>query len=546
MKTSYYILFILCLFLTVSCSEDKIEPNISLETTGDITIDSQAGAEATVRFTSSAEWQASTTSDWFTYSPSSGDGGTFDISVTAKSLNNTGSTRLGTLILTSGTVNKKITLKQEVDGSIQVEQNSYNVSAAGENIEIRFSTNIPQDELQVYGSQKWLTSTKRTRTSSSYSIYLTVLPNTDNSSRVAYIYFAKGTGVEQKILNTVTITQQGLSSGQSTDYSADKKVRTLQTASIGSGIPIVLMGDGFIDKEIADGTYDEVMKKTLENLFSEEPIKSLRDYFSVYAVTAVSKNNSFGSGNETAFSCVLAGGNSTGITGDQEAVVEYLQSVRDIDWTETLAVVILNTHVHAGTTYFNYFTTTGKYTEFAIAYCPVIANLESENFRQVLVHEAIGHGFGKLDDEYSYAENGAISAEDIKATQNMQTRGWMQNVDFTSDRTRVLWNTFLTDTRYSSENLGVFEGASTYIIGAYRPSEDSMMNSNTTGFNAPSRKALYDKVMKLGLRTVPPYEEFVVFDLQHRSRTRSVAPSFTTSGEPFTRPNFAKKTLVVK
>lgn len=450
MKTSYYILFVLCLFLTVSCSEDKVEPYISLETTGDITIDSQAGAEATVRFTSSAEWQASTTSDWFTYSPSSGDGGTFDISVTAKSLNNTGSTRLGTLILTSGTINKKITLKQEA------------------------------------------------------------------------------------------------SSGQSTDYSADKKVRTLQTASIGSGIPIVLMGDGFTDKEIADGTYDEVMKKTLENLFSEEPIKSLRDYFSVYAVTAVSKNNSFGSGNETAFSCVLAGGNSTGITGDQEAVVEYLQSVRNIDWTETLAVVILNTHVHAGTTYFNYFTTTGKYTEFAIAYCPVIVNLESENFRQVLVHEAIGHGFGKLDDEYSYAENGAISAEDIKATQNMQTRGWMQNVDFTSDRTRVLWNTFLTDARYSSENLGVFEGASTYIIGAYRPSEDSMMNSNTTGFNAPSRRALYDKVMKLGLRTVPPYEEFVAFDLQHKSRTRSVAPSFTTSGKPFTRPNFAKKTLVVK
>lgn len=60
---------------------------------------------------------------------------------------------------------------------------------------------------------------------------------------------------------------------------------------MGKGLPIVLMGDGFIDTEINDGTYDAVMDKTFENLFTEEPIKSLRDYFNVYAVTAVSKHN---------------------------------------------------------------------------------------------------------------------------------------------------------------------------------------------------------------------------------------------------------------
>lgn len=82
-----------------------------------------------------------------------------------------------------------------------------------------------------------------------------------------------------------------MSSEQSVDYSADKTVRVLQTATKGNGIPIVLMGDGFIDKEIADGTYSKVMEKTLENIFTEEPIRSLRDYFNVYTVTAVSKNN---------------------------------------------------------------------------------------------------------------------------------------------------------------------------------------------------------------------------------------------------------------
>lgn len=44
--------------------------------------------------------------------------------------------------------------------------------------------------------------------------------------------------------------------------------------------------------------------------------------------------------------------------------------------------------------------------EFAIAYCPVIYDLQSESFRQVLVHEAVGHGFAKLEDEYAYQEMG--------------------------------------------------------------------------------------------------------------------------------------------
>ena len=83
------------------------------------------------------------------------------------------------------------------------------------------------------------------------------------------------------------------------------------------------MGDGFIDKEIADGTYDQVMNKAFENLFTEEPIQSLRNYFNVYAVTAVSANNTFGDGYSTAFSCELEGGNSTGISGDDAACMEY-------------------------------------------------------------------------------------------------------------------------------------------------------------------------------------------------------------------------------
>lgn len=442
MKTKYYILFILCLFLTASCSKDE-DPSIHLETTGDITIASYEGAKATIRFSSSREWQARTNADWFTFSPSSGGDGACEIVVTAKNENTTGKNRTGILMLSSGSLSKSITIKQE-----------------------------------------------------------------------------------------------------SRNTTEDKQVRTLHTASKGKGIPIVLMGDGFTKKDIDNGFYDLCTDKAFENLFTEEPIKSLRDYFNVYAVTAVSKNNKFMNGSETVFECKFEGGKSTGISGNEKKVFEYVRCVKGIDWTKTLSVVILNTTMYAGTTYFGYSsTTTEELTEFAIAYCPVIDYLDSENFRQVLVHEAIGHGFAKLNDEYSYKEMGTMPDSEIKKAKDLQTFGWYQNVDFTNNPNEVLWSEFLADEQYSSENLGVFEGACTYIKGAYRPSDDSMMNSNKLGFNAPSRRSLYNKVMSLGMNAKPSYKEFVAFDVQHKPTTRSVATTFSTPRKPFARPRFANKML---
>ena len=511
MRTIYFLLFPLFLFFIVSCTEDEVDPNFSIENVGDVVMGSAKGSQVTISFTSTREWKASTVADWFTIAPVSGEAGTCNITLTAISENVTGNVRTATLTLTSGTLTQDITIEQESAEFVNLEQNIYNVSVEGGELDIRFSTNIAEDELLIYGSLgtgTWLTQETKTRASSSYMLNLTVLPNTDGVSRTVYIYFVKVTDMESIVVEMVTIIQRGEVASETTDYSSDKKVRVLQTAKLGKGLPIVLMGDGFIDTEINDGTYDAVMDKAFENLFTEEPIK---------------------------------GGNSTGISGEDNAVQRYVQCVDNIDMSETLAVVILNSPAYAGTTYFGY-TNQTKVVEFAIAYCPVIYDLQSESFRQVLVHEAVGHGFAKLEDEYAYQENGTISSKEIKNVQYLQTLGWAQNVDFTSDPSQVLWSAFLNDNRYVSEKLGVFEGACTYIKGAYRPSEESMMNSNTEGFNAPSRKAIYDKIMERSLGKQMSYEEFAVFDLQNKSQTRSAKPTIGPS-KPFTRPHFVNRML---
>lgn len=512
------IFYLVGLCLLASCAEDSVEPGFTVTTGEMIRLSGEVGAQDTIRFTSTREWEASAGSDWVTLSPTSGEAGTCEVILTAGA-NESDSTRTTTVVLTSASLAKAFIVEQLAGDYLQLESDTFRVTAEGGNLLIRFTTNVDDSALKIYGSgSDWLTQ-QMTKASSSYVVALTVLPNMTGRSRTAEILFYKESGGERLLLAQASIIQASQEVAVSTDFSADKQVRQLHQATIGEGLPIVIMGDGFLDTAIADGTYDQVMDKAMENLFSEEPLNSLRDYFDVYAVTAVSLNEEFGNGYETALGCALEGGSSTGISGDEEAVFSYVKCVEGVDEEDVLAVVILNTPTYAGTTYYGYYSSSSGMAECAIAYCPVVGGLDNELFRQVLVHEAVGHGFGKLMDEYSYESNGTIPASEKAQIQYLQTLSWARNVDFTPKETDVLWASFLTDERYASQGLGVFEGACTYVSGAYRPSKESMMNSNTLGFNAPSRQAIYDMVMRRALGKEPTYEEFVEFDQRTFSST---------------------------
>jgi len=69
------------------------------------------------------------------------------------------------------------------------------------------------------------------------------------------------------------------------------------------------------------------------------------------------------------------------------------------------------------------------------------------------------------------------------------------------------------------EGLGCFEGGLTYWTGVWRPTEESIMNNNTGGFNAPSRYAIWYRIGKLayGENWNGSYEDFVTWDLAHRA-----------------------------
>lgn len=544
MKTT---LFNLCLaFLTLFISCHKEIETVSFENvTESVTLQSVVGDEAFISFTSLGTWNVTTDAAWLSLSPLSGDAGEGQVKVTAVFENNSNQVREAKVKLTSGDEACEISVFQEVGDYVLPEKEEYLIGVKGGVFTIYFETNVDVAKLKVYTSSEpgsWLRqeTTSRSAASETHEVSLHATSNKGGMSRSAYLLFVREEDGVQKELATVKISQQGGQVLESVDFSEDGKIDTLQQHAKGEGIPIVLMGDGFVDQELADGTYRRVMEKAMENLFTEEPVKSLREYFDVFMINAVSENNDFGMGYKTAFSCKLAGGNSTVIKGDDVSVQVYVGKVlKEEKKKNSLAVVVLNTSVYAGTTYLGYQDGNGKFIEFAIAYCPVIETLESEHFRQVLVHEAVGHGIGKLEDEYVYPDKGNVTTLEMQRIRTMQANGWAQNVDFTASKDTVLWASFLTDSRYQNEHLGVYEGACTYPKGAYRPSEDSMMNSNTCAFNAPSRKSLYEKVMKIGMDTEQVlYEDFVTFDKAHLPEMLPVA-SYTRaafSGQSFARP----------
>ena len=321
----------------------------------------------------------------------------------------------------------------------------------------------------------------------------------------------------------------------STDFSQDGVVTTLQTASVGEGIDIVLMGDAYSDRQIADGTYAKDMEFIYNNLFTEEPYKSFKDYFNVHYVSVVSATKGYEYGN-TALDTYF--GDGTLVGGNDNAVFTYAQkaiSAEQMD--EALIIVAMNSDNYAGTCYMYYPEGNAGYGNgVSVSYFP--KGGDEETFAQLLHHEACGHGFAKLADEYAYEYMGAAPSDYILQTQDQQNAwGWYKNVDFTSDLSQIRWAHFLNDSRYQYDGLGAFEGGLTYWRDVWRPTENSIMRYNTGGFNAPSREAIYYRIHKLayGDDWVYNYEDFVKYDEINR---KTAATSIGLKSIPEVKKDF--------
>lgn len=304
------------------------------------------------------------------------------------------------------------------------------------------------------------------------------------------------------------------------------KVTQLQKHTIGNGVPVVIMCDGFLDKDITGGKYRKATTMALGTLFSVRPMDMLRDYFDVYEVTAVSDNDSFSTNSKTAFSVKISKDSnpkvvSSGITNhDDMKVVEYAKkAIGEKRINDALIIVLINDKSSAGlcSHHGNYIKSDipkGYSEGCSVAYVTLI---DTKDFKPdcniVLWHEAIGHGFAMLADEYARKKGKIPDAERLNMV-DLQNYGFYNNISFSSDVKKSKWADFAADSRYKSESLGCYKGAACYQSGAYRPTSNSIMNSGDS-FDVVARSMIYKRCMRLayGDSWKFNYEDFVKFDI---------------------------------
>lgn len=329
---------------------------------------------------------------------------------------------------------------------------------------------------------------------------------------------------------------------ESSDFSADGEVVVLQMATEGNGIDIVMMGDGYSDRQIEAGYYLDDLTRTSEMLFTEEPYKSFKHLFNIYAVKCVSRNEGIVDGRKwgsTAFNCKFDD-SSTLIKGDEWVPQEYaVKAIGEERTNEMMAIVILNSMNYGGTCYMTGPEDSPNESNCwgngrSVSYFSLCG--DDDVLRKLMLHEAGGHGFAKLADEYFSSGSGSISYEDYYLGEYFEDYGWYRNVDYVYnedefiDETNVKWHHFLEDERYQYDGLGVYEGAYTYAKNAYRPTDESIMRHNEGGFNAPSREAIYIRLHKLayGSDWVYDYEDFVKYDAINRKSAPAASATLSS------------------
>ena len=270
---------------------------------------------------------------------------------------------------------------------------------------------------------------------------------------------------------------------ESTDFSMDGEVLVLQSATVGQGVNFILVGDGFVDRDMgADGRYEQVMREAMEHIFSVEPMKSYREFFNVFAVKAVSKNEGIGAPRQTVFSSEF--GRGTWVRGNHLAVLSYADKVQGIDLTNSPIMVVLNSPAFAGTAF-----TWQDGT--SISYVP-IAGFDSDLFAGLIHHELLGHSFGRFLDEY-ILYNATITPEYI--TQFNEARTYFNmGFNLSLDPTDVPWQHFIGLPGY--EMVGMYEGGFFFTEGVWRSEQNSVMNDNMPYFNAIQRELIVRRILE--------------------------------------------------
>lgn len=342
--------------------------------------------------------------------------------------------------------------------------------------------------------------------------------------------------------NDEPVTVKMIAEQYDCDY-ADGDVIVNQTASQGAGVNIVFMGDCFDARDIVMGSYKAGIDEAIGYYFGIEPYKTYKPYFNIYTIFGMSPDSGMGSVNTIRDAKFGSQYSLDGIAPDTEATYEYAMkatTVNESNINQTLVVMVENTTDYGGICYM-----WGDGS--AIAVCPMSRDAYPFDFRGIVQHEAGGHGFAKLADEYIY-HNAFIESCDCVCCSHLggldgfyagKALGWYRNLSTNGDYKTVEWAHLFANPDYSNI-VDMYEGGYFHSRGIFRSEATSCMNNNIPYYSAISRQEMVERIKRYAGEEFS-LAEFYAKDVRDASNNDFVTRSLEVEDNATTRAAAAKQ-----
>ncbi len=306
------------------------------------------------------------------------------------------------------------------------------------------------------------------------------------------------------------------------EYYSDGQVVMLNEADDAyTPLNIVILGDGYQTKDLKHGgKFERSARGTVSSFFAVEPFTSFKDRFDIYMVPFASADEgpdvtSTGVVNDTYFSSVCAGGGNTLVTCNYDSVLAEVRKLGfvedDFSLYRTVVILLVNTTEQSGSCWYIKAgrTSVSNIGDGIMSMAIAMLAADTMGANGLVRHEAGGHAFGRLADEYNW---GGTADDAKKASLKVQQDdyGFYYNVSSDMGETSP-WSHFIGLEGYG--DVGYYEGAWGCSSGLYRPTQSSIMLNNQGQFNAPSREIIYKRII---LQTEGPgaydFDKFLEYD----------------------------------
>lgn len=276
------------------------------------------------------------------------------------------------------------------------------------------------------------------------------------------------------------------------DHTEDTEILLQEATAGASEIPIFIVGEGFSADDIANGEYMRRMKETMEQLFSVEPYKSYRNYFTVTTSIACSPDNGTGDIYTSRHNCF----ESDGVQPDRYKLQQYVEKVSHHagnNMADALIIMVSNYKSFSGWSEIDW-------NGCSYAGIGLTDDIYPYDQRGLVQHYAGGEAFAGLGNEMvSHFEHikgcTCPCCNALDKYNDMKSRGYYANLTMSSKMSDAPWKDFIFNPKYSSM-VDMWEGGYNHLRGVWRSEANSVMNTYIAYFNTISRYTIYKEIMR--------------------------------------------------